>query len=333
MDRRISINTDTGEKTNGFNPKYNADGHVITNSSENVEKIQHIEKQEEDYTKLNLYQKINKIMDDIKYLNKDDTVGTGNYSYKAITEEKVTTSIREKLVTYGLVIIPIKQKRDVQQHGLTNKGAINILVFLDVEYKIVNSHNPDDYIIATSSGSGVDTQDKAVGKAMTYAYKYLLLRTFAIPTGNDPDKIASSEIDKQMQIDNEEQDKQMQIKREELKKLIGDDEDLKQKILVAYQVEKIDLLNLKSLNQTLKRLNKKKPLANKTQIDELEKITGEKLRKEIYDAYKIKDFKELTYQIAEQLLERIHGRIAERKQIEEGSSATAIANSECGDRE
>ena len=30
---------------------------------------------------------------------------------------------------------------------------------------------------------------------MTYSYKYLLLRTFAIPTGEDPDKISSAELD------------------------------------------------------------------------------------------------------------------------------------------
>lgn len=30
---------------------------------------------------------------------------------------------------------------------------------------------------------------------MTYAYKYMLLRTFAIPTGEDPDKISSEELD------------------------------------------------------------------------------------------------------------------------------------------
>ena len=30
---------------------------------------------------------------------------------------------------------------------------------------------------------------------MTYSYKYLLLRTFAIPTGEDPDKVSSAEID------------------------------------------------------------------------------------------------------------------------------------------
>ena len=42
-------------------------------------------------------------------------------------------------------------------------------------------------------------QDKGVGKAMTYAYKYMLLRTFAIPTGEDPDKISSAETDKKVE--------------------------------------------------------------------------------------------------------------------------------------
>lgn len=30
---------------------------------------------------------------------------------------------------------------------------------------------------------------------MTYAFKYLFLRTFAIPTGEDPDKVSSAELD------------------------------------------------------------------------------------------------------------------------------------------
>ena len=34
---------------------------------------------------------------------------------------------------------------------------------------------------------------------MTYAYKYMLLRTFAIPTGEDPDKISSAETDYKIQ--------------------------------------------------------------------------------------------------------------------------------------
>jgi hypothetical protein len=45
-----------------------------------------------------------------------------------------------------------------------------------------------------SVGQGSDMQDKGSNKALTGAYKYLLLRTFAIPTGEDPDKTSSDEL-------------------------------------------------------------------------------------------------------------------------------------------
>ena len=32
---------------------------------------------------------------------------------------------------------------------------------------------------------------------MTYAFKYMWLRTFAIPTGEDPDKISSAQLDEE----------------------------------------------------------------------------------------------------------------------------------------
>ena len=37
---------------------------------------------------------------------------------------------------------------------------------------------------------------------MTYAYKYMLLRTFAIPTGEDPDKVSSAELDDKLAAEN-----------------------------------------------------------------------------------------------------------------------------------
>ena len=40
-------------------------------------------------------------------------------------------------------------------------------------------------------GDGVDTQDKAPGKAMTYGDKYALLKAYKIVTGDDPDQNAS----------------------------------------------------------------------------------------------------------------------------------------------
>ena len=149
---------------------------------------------------MNVYQKIVEVMKDVGYLQKDDTVGFGRNQYKAITEEKVTTAVRKSLIAHGLAIVPISQKHTRDDQVVIDKDGnekVSRLTSVDVLYQIVNVDDPEDCIVVASSGTGVDTQDKGVGKAMTYAYKYLLLRTFAIPTGEDPDKIASSEYDEQ----------------------------------------------------------------------------------------------------------------------------------------
>lgn len=139
---------------------------------------------EQTEVKLNLYQKISAVMQDVDYLQKDDKIEFKSTKYKAISEEKVTSAVRQSLIKHGLVILPIEQ----------NHSKDGSLTTVDTKYKIVDIDTGESEIIV-SSGTGADTQDKGVGKAMTYSYKYLLLRTFAIPTGEDPDKISSAELD------------------------------------------------------------------------------------------------------------------------------------------
>ena len=146
----------------------------------------------------NIYQKISEVMKNIEYLTKDDKVEFGTTKYKAISEEKVTTAVREQLVKQGIVIIPIEQQSENKELIRTEK-SVNMLTTVHVKYRIQNIDDVNDFIEVESNGTGVDTQDKGVGKAMTYAYKYMLLRTFAIPTGEDPDKISSVETDKKME--------------------------------------------------------------------------------------------------------------------------------------
>ena len=162
-----------------------------------------------DRKELNLYEKINMIMREIEYLKKDDKVITNtktNAGYNAVSEEKVTSEIRKGLVKYGIVIVPTEQEHMREDEMLKDQygnDKANRITTVNVKYKIINIDNPEDYIIAASSGTGVDTQDKGVGKAMTYAYKYMLLRTFAIPTGDDPDKISSDLYSEQFKTEKE----------------------------------------------------------------------------------------------------------------------------------
>lgn len=134
---------------------------------------------------MTLFEKINAIMADVQYLAKDDHVAFGNTKYKALSEEKVTSIMRAEMVKHKLIVYPVRQQ-------CTRAGTIT---HVDVAYRMVNVENPEEYIEIASCGDGADTQDKGSGKAMTYAFKYMWLRTFALPTGEDPDKISSAELD------------------------------------------------------------------------------------------------------------------------------------------
>ena len=136
---------------------------------------------------MNVYQKIAAVMADVQYLAKDDSVEFKTTKYKAISEEKVTSIMRAALLKHGLVVFPIEQHRE----------RIGQITSVDVKYRLQNIDDPEDYIIVCSSGDGADTQDKGAGKAMTYAFKYMFLRTFAIPTGEDPDKVCSAQLDEE----------------------------------------------------------------------------------------------------------------------------------------
>lgn len=134
---------------------------------------------------MNIYEKITAIMKDVQYLAKDDHVSFGSTNYKALSEEKVTSIMRAELLKYGLVVFPTMQ-------NATRTGSIT---HVDVVYRMVNIENPDESIEIASCGDGADSQDKGSGKAMTYAFKYMWLRTFALPTGEDPDKISTEELE------------------------------------------------------------------------------------------------------------------------------------------
>ena len=137
---------------------------------------------------MNICEKMSAIMQDVQYLTKDDQVKFGTTSYKALSEEKVTGIMRAELIKHKLVIYPIQQ----------SASRIGQITHVDVMYRLVNVENPEEYIDIASCGDGADSQDKGSGKAMTYAFKYMWLRAFALPTGEDPDKISSAELDEKL---------------------------------------------------------------------------------------------------------------------------------------
>lgn len=150
----------------------------------------------EEIKSMNLWEKLAAISSEIQNIQKDDTVGAGNTSYKAVSIEKVVKIVADKMNAYGVVVYPISQEYTRQDERITNKynqEVINRVSDVNVSYEVVNIHKPEEKVHTVASGTGVDTQDKGVGKAQTYAYKNMLLKLFAIPTGDDPDKVHSDD--------------------------------------------------------------------------------------------------------------------------------------------
>ena len=149
-----------------------------------------------------VYEKILAVMSAVNYLNKDGFVETGKgKGYKALTDEKVLAAVRPALVAAGLVILPVKmeqQRTDEQVKAYDGSTKTNRITDVSVTYRIINVSNPDDFVEVVSSGTGVDTQDKCIGKAMTYAKKYAILNSFLIPSGEDTDQISSDKYTEQL---------------------------------------------------------------------------------------------------------------------------------------
>ena len=194
---------------------------------------------------MNLFEKMAAVMRDVQYLAKDDHVEFKTTKYQAISEEKVTGTMRKALLDHGLVVFPVRQTRE----------RVGTITSVDVTYRLQNIEDPNDYIEIVSSGDGADTQDKGAGKAMTYAFKYMFLRTFAIPTGEDPDKISSAELDAQ-----EKEEFVGAVEIETLKKVakaLGADTKSEFKQLCGFSVDNIGNLTKTAWGVLMVDLNKK----------------------------------------------------------------------------
>ena len=147
---------------------------------------------------LNLYKKIQLVSNDIKNIEKNMTVGKGNYSYKAVQDIDVVLEVKKAESEHGIVSIPIKQELIKSETIKTMKeNGSEGLTFMDIvkmTLRIVDIDKPTDFIDIESFGRGLDPGDKGFGKASTYARKYALLNAYKIATGEDPDKDKSKEI-------------------------------------------------------------------------------------------------------------------------------------------
>lgn len=213
---------------------------------------------------LNIYQRMLAATAEINRVAKNLKVDvTKTSSYKAVAEADVLEAVKPVEEKHGIYSFPVARKiiKDeilISTSTWDGKATEKQSQFMRVEttYRFVNVDKPDDFIEITTYGDGVDSQDKAPGKAMTYGDKYALLKAYKIQTGDDPDADASGDLKKKPKTivpPSPEQLKQAQELGIDLNKLaaylkcqvaeIGKDDiakaiEMKQKILVKKKANK-----------------------------------------------------------------------------------------------
>lgn len=149
---------------------------------------------------MNIYEKMAGITAELSAVAKNLKVGEGKSSYKAVGEADVLAAVKPLEAKYKIYSYPMSRKI-VDSDMLTTTKSYNgqestsSKFFMRVEtvYRFVNAEDPTEHIDVTTYGDGIDSGDKAPGKAMTYGDKYALLKAYKIITGDDPDQQYSEE--------------------------------------------------------------------------------------------------------------------------------------------
>ena len=148
---------------------------------------------------MNIYEKLNEIINELGIVEKNLNVSTGKGgSYKAVSEKDVLDAIKPieykyKIYSYPLnrEVIADEQLEKISTYNGKETKTISQFMRIKTTYRFVNIEKPEEFIDIVSYGDGIDTGDKAPGKAMTYSDKYALMKCYKVSTGDDPDKDAS----------------------------------------------------------------------------------------------------------------------------------------------
>lgn len=159
----------------------------------------------------NIYKKMSAITAELTVVAKNLNVGIGKSAYKAVGEADVLAAVKPLEEKHGVYSYPYSRKiveaelvttTSEYQGKVTEKA--NRYLRIETVYRFVNIDNPEEYIDITAYGDGIDSQDKAVGKAMTYSDKYALLKAYKIITGEDPDQFKPEEGKTEKKLTNRE---------------------------------------------------------------------------------------------------------------------------------
>lgn len=217
---------------------------------------------------MNIYEKLIEVRKRVPYLQK---IAEGE-QYKYVSSSQVLSKVREEMDKQGLLLIPKVMSKNVtgdmvekkDKYGNT-KHTTTYFTELNMSYVWINAEKPEEKIECPWYGQGVDIAgEKGVGKALTYAEKYFLLKFFNIATDkDDPDafqnKLDSLDNPKGEQTTNNVTDKEVEdlFKLGESKSISS--KSIKDTIMKNFKKTEVKALTRDEYERTYRGLEKYKP--------------------------------------------------------------------------
>jgi hypothetical protein len=123
--------------------------------------------------KLNLQQRINKVMKEVTYIKKREKKTGMQYNF--VSHDDVTAALHLPLAEAG-----IHCSSDVLSYVIDGTRHT-----VQVKATFTNIDDPQDKLTVQGYGSAIDSQDKGYGKALSYAMKYICLKNFMLESGDE----------------------------------------------------------------------------------------------------------------------------------------------------
>lgn len=143
-----------------------------------------------------LYAKMAAIMAQIDKVDKDAQMHAGALNYKYVTDTQVYHMVRKLMVEHGIALfasmVEARQERFITGEDKYGNPKDKYHTLAKFEFVLVDSETGDS-MTCVWHGEADDSGDKGVNKSSTTALKYWLLKTFIIPTGDDPDDVPSGQ--------------------------------------------------------------------------------------------------------------------------------------------
>lgn len=124
--------------------------------------------------------KLVKVQKDVGYMAKEGRNASQGYNY--LSEAQISEEFKALLEKHGLFFYCSSDITNVQP----SPSGKQIITDVRVRYRFIDTAT-GEYIAGVSAGQGSDATDKGVYKAITGAIKYIFMKTFLIPTGDDPE--------------------------------------------------------------------------------------------------------------------------------------------------